>query len=73
MNAQQKRDLIKEVKVGYLYDFICVHGWEFDKEDLLRIIKEYDWGMYDLGRGGLYNRNMEKLAEMFEENIEVDE
>ena len=39
------RDYIKSLTEDKSYDWICNHGWELTKDDLISIIKEFDYAI----------------------------
>ena len=42
------RDFVEEYKEGSGYEYMCIHGDEFSKETLLRIVKDLLYGIYDV-------------------------
>ena len=41
--------MIEALKEGKAYDHISNNGWNMSKDDLVRIIKEYDYAIHRLG------------------------
>ena len=65
-------EFITALRNGNGYDWICINGHELNKDDLLRIIKEYDYGIYDnteheFQRNDLYNSIADELEEWYTE------
>lgn len=48
MDAQQV-EIIKVIREGGLFDYLCNHGHELDKETLLRVTKELAYGLHNVG------------------------
>lgn len=40
-------ELIKACREGHLYDFITNNGYRFTKEEIIKIIKNLDYSIYD--------------------------
>ena len=40
------KEYIEALRNGNSYDYICQHGHEFTKEELIDIIKELDYAIY---------------------------
>lgn len=41
--------MVEALKEGRAYDHISNKGWNMSKDDLIRIIKEYDYAIHRLG------------------------
>lgn len=55
------------LKNGNLYDFISQEGWRFSKDELIEIIKEYDYLLYSNFKHTNYVDFCEEIAEELEE------
>ena len=56
-------DFIKALREGKAYEFISNHGWEMSKDDLIRIIKEYDYAIYEAWEKHLYVNIADELED----------
>lgn len=56
-------DFIKALREGKAYDFISNHGWDMSKDDLIRIIKEYDYAIYEAREKHLYGNIADELED----------
>ena len=39
------KQFIQAIREERSYDWICNHGWELNKEDLINIVKEFDYAI----------------------------
>lgn len=65
------RRMIEALKEGRAYDHISNNGHEMSKDDLIRIIKEYDYAIHSVERIGdkpqdLYDAIAEELEDYAE-------
>lgn len=65
-------DKMKEYMValrnGTSYDWIANHGWELSKDELINIIKEFDYATsYSIDAEDIYDKVAINLEEMYEE------
>ena len=42
------KEFIAALRDGKSYEWIANHGWELNKDDLIRIIKEYDYAIHSM-------------------------
>ena len=56
-----------QLKKGNLYDFISKEGWRFTKDELIEIIKEFDYLLYSNFKNTNYLDFCEEIAEELEE------
>lgn len=56
-----------QLKKGNLYDFISKEGWRFSKDELIEIIKEFDYLLYTRYKNTDYINHCEEIAEELEE------
>lgn len=66
------REFIEALRNGNGYDWICNYGYTLDKDDLIRIIKEYDYGIhanadYEIERKCFYSSIADELEEWYSE------
>ena len=61
---------IEALKEGKGYDWISRHGWDLKKDDLIDIIKEFDFAINSMGicdgKEDLYDAIYEELSERYE-------
>lgn len=55
-----------QLKQGNLYDFISQEGYRFSKDELIGIIKEYDYLLYSRYKNTDYINHCEEIAEELE-------
>lgn len=64
-------DFIEALKEGRGYDWIANHGWELSKEELINIIKEYDYAIHRSvitdSESYMYSFVADELEEMYGE------
>jgi hypothetical protein len=56
-------DFIKALREGKGYDWIANNGWKLTKEELISIIKEYDYAIYESREKYLYDNISDELEE----------
>jgi hypothetical protein len=56
-------DFIKALREGKAYDWIATNGWKMEKDDLIRIIKEYDYAIYSSRETQLYDEVADELED----------
>lgn len=63
------KEFIRALREGKSYDWIANHGWELNKDELIRIIKEYDYEIHREMRDAdinSYNNVADELEEFYE-------
>ena len=64
---------IEALRNGNSYDYICQHGHEFTKDDLIYIIKELDYAIYSEAKYAIKASEIyEAAATNMEEFIEFE-
>ena len=66
------KEFIAALREGKSYDWIANHGWELSKDELCRIIKEYDYAIYSKTKMAykeqeVYDCVADELEEFYEE------
>jgi len=69
MKENMKQELLEEMKKGKIYGHICTNGYHYDKDDLIRIIKELDCTMSTYVTKGEYQNIMDSVTEQLEEYL----
>lgn len=65
---------IEALRKGNSYDFICQHGHEFTKDELITIIKELDYAIYAEAKYAIKANDIyEAVATNIEDFMEFDE
>lgn len=63
-------DFMEALKEGKSFDWISNNGHDLNKDDLIRIIKEYDYAIYSMGicdeKEDLYDTVYENLADLYD-------
>lgn len=59
------KEVVKALREGRAYDHISNNGYTMSKDDLVRIIKEYDYAIHTLGSDSqkIYDGIADELAE----------
>lgn len=64
-------ELQNALRNGNLYDFIANNGWRFSKDELISIIKELDFAIYEkCGEEKLKEIETQTCNNMFDTNYE---
>lgn len=70
-----RQELKQALQEGRAYDFIANEGYQFSKDELIEIIKNYDYTLYQLakgfsiGNGKSIERVMSELGSMIVDNL----
>lgn len=71
-----RQELKQALQEGRAYDFIANEGYRFSKDELIEIIKNYDYTLYHLAQGFSVNngksidRVMSELGSMVVDNLD---
>lgn len=72
---EKMNEFIKALSEGKGYDWICNHGHELNKYELIDIIKEYDYAIHDnctvYEKKNIYGAAADELSLIYEE-VEED-
>ena len=67
-------DYITALKNGRGYDWIANHGWELRKDELIDIIKEFDYAIHTMrsydDKDDVYNAVCEELTDSYNDEEE---
>ncbi len=70
-----RKELRQALQEGRAYDFIANEGYQFSKDELIEIIKNYDFTLYQfakgfsIGNGKSVERVMSELGSMVVDNL----
>ena len=63
-------EFLEALKNGNSFDWISNNGYDLNKDDLIRIIKEYDYAIHSMGvcdgKEDLYDAVYENLVDWYE-------
>jgi hypothetical protein len=70
---ERMREYLEALRNGKSYDYICNHGHEFTKDELITIIKELDYAIYSEAKYAIKASDIyEAAATNMEDFMEFD-